>query len=193
MPLEEPISGTVPAGGSVVVDVTFDSAGMDPGEYLASLNVYSNDPDTPLVDVPVSMTVLPEADLAVGKTASADEVRVGDMITYTLVVSNAGPDDAMGVTLTDTLPALVSFVSASEGCTEQDGEVTCDIGDLAMDESVTRYIIVTADAEGVAANVAEVPVPPDFVDPNLDNNMDEVDITIGPAMYYFYLPIVQKH
>ena len=193
---EDPISGTVPAGECQVVDATFDSTGLELGSYFGVLNVLSNDPDTPEVQVDVSLTVIapiPVVDLSVVKTASADEVLVGDVFTYTLVVSNAGPDDAVGVTLTDTLPALVSFVSASEGCSEEAGVVTCDIGDLDMEDSVTLYIVATADAEGVATNVAEVPVPPDYEDPNPANNMDQVETLINPAFSSFYLPLVQKH
>jgi len=191
---EDPMEGTVDPGECVVVNVTFDSTGLELGTYTGSLNVESNDPDTPIINIPVTLTVgLPVADLAVTKTASADEVRVGEMITYTLVVSNAGPQDAMGVTLVDTLPELVSFVWASDGCTELEGVVTCDIGDLAMDEDVTLYIVVSADVAGLATNMAEVPVPADYEDPDLENNMAEVDIMISPAIHPFYLPLVQKY
>lgn len=54
---ENPTSGTVPVGESIVVEVTFDSTGLTPGQYLASLDIHSNDPDTPVVNVPVSLTV----------------------------------------------------------------------------------------------------------------------------------------
>jgi hypothetical protein len=54
---ETPTSGTVPAGGSVVVEVTFDSTGLGVGQYLASLVINSNDPDTAKVTVPVTMNV----------------------------------------------------------------------------------------------------------------------------------------
>jgi hypothetical protein len=54
---ENPTSGTVQPGDSVMVEVTFDSTGLIPGEYLATLRVMSNDPDTPEVNVPVTMNV----------------------------------------------------------------------------------------------------------------------------------------
>jgi hypothetical protein len=40
-----------------VLDATFDSTGLIPGEYTANLCVSSNDPTTPLLHVPVAMTV----------------------------------------------------------------------------------------------------------------------------------------
>jgi hypothetical protein len=52
-----PDSGTTPPGDSAGVDVTFDATGLAPGDYAGALCVNSNDPATPLVVVPVEMTV----------------------------------------------------------------------------------------------------------------------------------------
>jgi uncharacterized repeat protein (TIGR01451 family) len=133
----------------------------------------------------------PESDLAVVKSDNADPVLVGDFITYTLVVTNYGPDATTGVLLTDTLPISVTFVSADAGCTHAAGVVTCDIGDLAVDGSVTLHIVVTAEAVGTATNTAEVSSA--NTDPDPLNNIASEDTLINPSTYYFYLPIVQKH
>ncbi len=53
------------------------------------------------------------ADLALTKTASTGTVLPGGAITYVLVVTNLGPDEASDVLITDTIPAEVTFVSAS--------------------------------------------------------------------------------
>jgi PKD repeat protein len=55
---ENPILGTLETGQCADVTVTFDSNGLTPGLYTGDLQVHSNDPDTPHVDVPVSLTVL---------------------------------------------------------------------------------------------------------------------------------------
>ena len=52
----------------------------------------------------MSNTVVTSADLQVTKTGPATAV-AGTQVTYTLSVTNAGPSDAQGVTLSDTLPA----------------------------------------------------------------------------------------
>jgi len=50
-------SGTTAAGGTTGVTVTFDSTGLANGSYSGNLCVTSNDAVTPLVVVPVSLTV----------------------------------------------------------------------------------------------------------------------------------------
>lgn len=49
--------GTTVGGATTIVDVTFDATGLAPGTYSGVLCVQSNDPDTPLVEVPVSFVV----------------------------------------------------------------------------------------------------------------------------------------
>ena len=55
----EPISGTVPAGASAPVQITFDATAIQPGEYTTEIVVRSTDPVSPWLFVPVTMTVLP--------------------------------------------------------------------------------------------------------------------------------------
>jgi uncharacterized repeat protein (TIGR01451 family) len=52
------------------------------------------------------------ADLAVTKTSSATAT-AGSNISYTVVVTNNGPDTAAGVSLADTIPAGTTFISLS--------------------------------------------------------------------------------
>lgn len=52
----DPRQGTVPAGGSQVVDVLFDATGLNPGVYTGNFTISHNAP-TAAVDVPVQLTV----------------------------------------------------------------------------------------------------------------------------------------
>jgi uncharacterized repeat protein (TIGR01451 family) len=52
------------------------------------------------------------ADLGVTKADSPDPVVAGDDLTYSLTLTNAGPDAAAAVILSDNLPAGTTFVSA---------------------------------------------------------------------------------
>src|SRR6266849_2026694 len=89
------------------------------------------------------------ADLAVSQVAAPSPVGAGTNITYTITVTNAGPDLAAAVTLTDTIPAQVAYVSSSTGCTELGGVVTCDLGGLAGSGSATVTIVVSTTCSSV--------------------------------------------
>jgi uncharacterized repeat protein (TIGR01451 family) len=49
------------------------------------------------------------ADLAISKTAAADPVTAGSDLTYTITITNNGPDAAESVTVTDILPEATTF------------------------------------------------------------------------------------
>src|SRR4029079_2842796 len=71
------------------------------------------------------------ADLEIALTDEPDPVDAAARLTYTIAGTNQGPEEAIAVTVTDTLPGAVSFVSASGSgwsCTAQDRQVRCDRG-----------------------------------------------------------------
>ena len=91
-------------------------------------------------------TVTIPADLSISKSASANTVALGGTLTYTITVSNIGASPAANATVTDPLPAGVSFVSctASVGsCSQANGTVTALLGTLAPNASATVGITVT--------------------------------------------------
>jgi serine protease AprX len=100
-------------------------------------------------------------DLALTKTAGPNPVLVGQNLTYTLVVRNVGPATAANVLVTDPLPASLSFVSASNGCSNSSGTVTCFVPTLAGGGSATFTIVTTPTAEGTIVNTAHAPWPND--------------------------------
>ena len=104
--------------------------------------------------------VLTGTDLSVTQSDSPDPVSVANPLAYTLFVANNGPDDATGVTVTNTLPAGVLFLSASSTqgtCSEAAGVVTCLLGDMISGNSETVNIAVTAPfTAGTINNTATV-------------------------------------
>lgn len=84
--------------------------------------------------------------LDVQKSDNPDPVRRGELLTYTIVVRNTGPDPAGDVQLEDILPADVEFDSASSGCTETAGTVSCDLNGIAPNNSRTVTIRARVDA-----------------------------------------------
>ena len=102
---------------------------------------------------PVTVTVVappPSApDLWVNKSASAQYLKSGDALTYTLQWGNQGDATASNAVLTDTLPAKVNFVSA-EGSPNRNGQIlTWNLGNVLSDTNLTYHVVVTA-ADGLA-------------------------------------------
>jgi uncharacterized repeat protein (TIGR01451 family) len=103
----------------------------------------------------------PEIDLRITKTDSVDPVIAGNALTYTIVVTNDGPSTATNVNLTDTLPAGVTFTSASSSqgtVTNNAGVVTGNLGTLAPNASATVTLVVGVNAatRGTITNTASV-------------------------------------
>lgn len=99
------------------------------------------------------------SDLSITKTDSADPAPEGAPLTYTITVSNAGPDASTGVQVVDELPSQVDPVSAaaSQGTCDTKGKtVTCALGTLASGASATVTIQVTSKKAGLLSNTATV-------------------------------------
>jgi uncharacterized repeat protein (TIGR01451 family) len=115
-------------------------------------------------------------DLALTKTDSADPVAQGGTLTYTLKVDNlgvGGTSDATDVTVTDTLPSQVDYVSSSSPngtCQRSGPTVTCDLGTVLEGGSATATIVVKAKKSGTISNTATVATT--VIDGVAANNQD---------------------
>jgi len=96
-------------------------------------------------------------------------------------VTNNGPDPATGVTVTDSLPPEVTFVSTtpSQGACSGSGTISCALGNLPNGTSATVTIVVTPTVEGPLSNTASV--RGNEPDSNAGNDSDTDTITVGPA------------
>jgi len=98
---------------------------------------------------------LKSVSVVLDKSASADVIKLGDTITYTLRATNFSAATVNNVTITDAIPANSTFVSQT-GCAGT-GPVTCNIGSLAAGAtSAPITITVRAIAAGAVSNVATV-------------------------------------
>jgi uncharacterized repeat protein (TIGR01451 family) len=96
------------------------------------------------------------ADLAIFQTASPVPALVGQNLGYSLIASNFGPGAATSITITDTLPANVTFVSASPGCINTGGSVICYAA-LLVNNGRTNFIInVTPNSDGFLTNTLRI-------------------------------------
>lgn len=141
--------------------------------------VVSDDPTTVPAEDATRLTVLPalESDLELAKTVDDAAPDQGDHVTFTLTLTNNGPDTANGVEVTDLLPAGLAFDSAtpSQGIYDENTGLW-DIGSVANGASVMLDITVTVNTGAAVENIAEVTTlqghDPDST-PNNGNNSED--------------------
>ncbi|MDD4965466.1 IPTL-CTERM sorting domain-containing protein [Halothiobacillus sp.] len=144
--------------------------------------------DSGSVNVTASGT---SANLAITKTASGD-VNAGQPLTYTLVVSNAGPDASTNVTVTDALSSLIntgglqSITTTQGACTPAalpangtSQNVSCNLGTLnnGANATITITVLPNIAVTGTRTNTASV-TSPDIGDPDRTNNSASASSTV---------------
>jgi len=164
--------GTITAAGQVRVTV---DGGVDADRTTALTNTATassttTDPNPANNTGSVTVPVLASADLALTKSASPGTIVFGQPVTYTLTTRNNGPSQAVGATITDPLPAGLTFASSPSGCTVAASTVTCPVGTLAPGASntVTFTASTPAGGSGDVSNTATVTAT--TPDPNPANN-----------------------
>ena len=133
--------------------------------------------------IPASLNVVSPltADLSITNTASPNPGQAGVGLSYRIIATNHGPKQATNVTVTDTLPAGVTFVSATatQGNCNGSGPVVCNLGSLDVDSSATVTIVVVPASAGQITNSATVSATES--DSDSTNNTAAVTTVIQPA------------
>ncbi len=157
--------GSLASGGATQVLVTSRVAdGLPPQRVTNTASVTGAEPDPdPANNAAAASTTIAgapvgTADLRITKTPSTTRPLLGATLAYVIEVTNGGPATALGVTVTDTLPAALRFVSAkpSQGSCSGTATVTCRIGDVPVGTKVTVIVRAQVRAPGSVANSASV-------------------------------------
>jgi uncharacterized repeat protein (TIGR01451 family) len=154
------VTGTVAAGASGTLVNTANVAVPSWITDSATGNNTATDTDT----------INLNADLSITKTDGVATINSGSPVTYTIVVSNAGPDASAGSIVTDTVPATITGVTWT--CSPTSGGATCGAAsgsgnaisttaNLPASSSVTYTVSGTLSptASGTLINTATVLTP----------------------------------
>ena len=166
--------GALAAGSSTSVTFTINTS--SPGTFTNRASVEGLQIDTNLADnVDLeTTTVLLESDLGITKSDTPDPAFVGNIVTYTLVVTNGGPTFASSVVVTDSLPQGVTLNAggSTAGSFFTNGIVTYNLGTQAPNSSTSLTIQVTVSGTNTAAHITNsVTVSSGAPDTNLANNV----------------------
>ena len=180
------------SGSSITVSVTYQIpagyTGADPIVNTATVSANEPDADTTNNTSDASVSIDRISDLSITKSDSATEAVPGNGITYTIVVTNNGPSNVTGATVSDTMPASLSSVtwtcSASSGssCSASGSGNISDTVNLLASGTATYTVsaTVSASATGTLSNTATVAVPSGTTDPTPGNNSATDTDTLTP-------------
>lgn len=156
-------------------------------EYRNTAQITASDQvdpnSTPNNDIPteddqasLTLTPIPNVDLAITKRINNATPDVGSTVQFTIEVVNNGPSNATGVVATDNLPAGYTFVSATAGTgTYNSTNGRWNIGSLSNGAKTTLTITATVNPTGPYTNTASVTRTE--IDTNSTNNTSSVSST----------------
>jgi uncharacterized repeat protein (TIGR01451 family) len=178
-----------PGTATYGIDVDIYSPLPIPPGATSANTIYQSGQDLVLLSAEVfSVQNMPVADLAIVKSHTGD-FTVGLQETYTLQVTNNGPNDATGIiTVTDTLPTGLSYVSGTGtgwSCGAAGQTVTCTHpGPLANGGNlpdITLTVDVGAAAVPSVTNTAAVSCPT-FDNQAWNDSDSDVTVVVQPAL-----------
>jgi uncharacterized repeat protein (TIGR01451 family) len=178
-------NGIAPINSSVALG--FDTSGWFITTTATRLDALGN----PIETSEFSNCVrVPFADLSITGTGSPNQVRSGDNLTYTLTVTNNGPDASTNVSVSDQLPSAVTLVSCTVTgggiCSNSTpGTVTVGLSTLASGAQAT--IMIQAKVGNAAGQLTDTAsVLNTIYDPVQNNNSVTIktDIATGTAVQF---------
>ena len=104
---------TLAPGQSTTLTVTFDATGKIAGDYLGQIDISSNDPASPVVSVPVTMTVQQQPNTP--PVADAQTVTLNEDAQAVITLTGSDADGNALTAQIQTLPIQGSLYQTSDG------------------------------------------------------------------------------
>ncbi|MBM4001093.1 MAG: DUF11 domain-containing protein [Planctomycetes bacterium] len=187
--------GTLTNGGSATLQViaTVTTSGTKTNTAQVSA---ANEPDADSTpdnnaageddQASVEITSPPAIDLSLTKSVDTSSPNLGDNVTFTIALANAGPDTATGVDVEDVLPSGLTFVGStpSQGSYDR-GTGVWSVGAVASGGSASLQIVASVDTSGDKTNTAQVRAAgQDDIDSTPDNDAaaedDQDSVVVSP-------------
>ena len=188
--------GSLVSGGQALVSVTYTVAADASGTLVNEADVFGDQPDpdpanniarsaitiTPLPVAPPDPGPQPIANLVVTKHVNHATALVRQRLTYTIKVTNTGPNAAHDVQVFDASkrPLKVLSIHPEQGSCTTGRPIHCRLGTLASHAHTTITIKAIAQTPGNQVNAAAA--TSGSWDPAVKNNLALAKTTIGPAI-----------
>lgn len=156
-------------------DATNQSDPNDPTNYVPPTDPFyeceHNGLSVPCNNIQTNtVSLIRSSDLQIEKTVSESIPEVGEVVTFTLKVTNNGPHSAANIVVTDIVPSGYTIKNINNGGINTDGTIKWTIASLAKDGYTSVSFTATVLASGNYVNTASV--DGDGEDPDPTNNSD---------------------
>jgi len=174
------LAASATATFTVTVKVDSSAANNSTISNTASVSSDTVDSDQSNNSQTATTTVRTPADLSLVKTVDNPTPNVSDHVAFTITLNNAGPYTATGVTVSDSLPTGLAFVSANASQGSYDSNAgTWTVGNVSITgPAATMQINATVQTTGAKTNTAQMAQADQF-DPDTSNNQSSVTVTAG--------------
>jgi uncharacterized repeat protein (TIGR01451 family) len=166
-------------GNDVTFDITLPGASASLGQFITAT---ATNPAGSTSEFSACVAY-GAADLSISKGVSSPTIVVGSNVTYTITLTNNGPDPASSITVIDNLPSSLTFVNCmSTGggtCLGSGNNRTVSFTTLASGASATITIVASLNCDvaqgAIVGNTASV--TSSVLDPASGNNSSTVNFT----------------
>jgi uncharacterized repeat protein (TIGR01451 family) len=170
-------SPTLPSGADYKVHIVASTSETECGTYDNTATLTTGNAGNP-PPVSAEESCAFHVDLSIIKSGSPARQEGLGNITWTMVVTNNGPDTDTGVNISDPMPAGNTYVSASssQGTCTGGSTLNCDIGTMTAGQKVTITLVTTPTVVGTQTNT--VVVMGDRPETNLSNNTATASVVV---------------